>query len=244
MDDETIKQRQARRERISSLLGEKMLQGWCMLGSTCPKCGTIEMRDREKNVVCIACEIIDAEQPQSAAAAASTNSTAAPRAEEAAAAVPAMEAAAPPAPVAQAAPTAQTAPASQLNGHGIFSMRSNSTSPQPMPETPNARPFSLSSKRPHGLLDSPTTRNAAAMDSSFFRRLHQVESINLQVEYSVRLAIHSMNTKMQQASTMLDNATSAAESLELIHMIRDTATVIRELFAFHGSIVQGIPDLQ
>eukprot|EP00794_Sanderia_malayensis_P020359 gene20359-22367_t len=51
--------RRERSNKISKLMGEYLLKGYKMLGSTCNKCGTILMRDRQQNDYCVSCHDID-----------------------------------------------------------------------------------------------------------------------------------------------------------------------------------------
>eukprot|EP00047_Mylnosiga_fluctuans_P011608 m.22177 g.22177 ORF g.22177 m.22177 type:complete len:261 (+) comp3714_c0_seq1:1532-2314(+) len=106
-----------RRDKISARMGEYMLKGYCMLGSHCDVCGTVLLRDRQKNLHCVACEEIDPQASDAPAAdvvapaleAAPTPSTAAATAP--AAPIPAAPSSNAPAAAASAAPSApQPAP--------------------------------------------------------------------------------------------------------------------------------------
>eukprot|EP00049_Salpingoeca_infusionum_P022927 m.9582 g.9582 ORF g.9582 m.9582 type:complete len:211 (+) comp5469_c0_seq1:162-794(+) len=44
------------RDLVSKRMGEMLLQGFCMLQSTCPQCDTILMRDRSQKEICIWCD--------------------------------------------------------------------------------------------------------------------------------------------------------------------------------------------
>jgi len=41
--------------QISDIMGEKMLQGWTLLGDTCPICNSPLMKDREGQMFCVKC---------------------------------------------------------------------------------------------------------------------------------------------------------------------------------------------
>lgn len=60
----------SRSDQISKYLGDYMLKGYCLLGSTCDDCGvclfpsnfdiqTILLRDRQQNLLCVACTHVD-----------------------------------------------------------------------------------------------------------------------------------------------------------------------------------------
>ena len=57
-----INARRERSDKISKKMGEYMLKGHTMLGSSCSVCGTIEMKDRQGKVYCIACTEIDSDE--------------------------------------------------------------------------------------------------------------------------------------------------------------------------------------
>ena len=60
---------QARRERsdkISKLMGEYLLKGHKMLATTCSKCSTIELQDKQGRKHCIACSEVDNVQTEPA----------------------------------------------------------------------------------------------------------------------------------------------------------------------------------
>lgn len=62
--DAELKVIQARRERsdqISKRMAEYLLKGYKMLGTCCPICTTILLRDKEGHDYCIACREVDAE---------------------------------------------------------------------------------------------------------------------------------------------------------------------------------------
>eukprot|EP00795_Rhopilema_esculentum_P003504 gene3504-1888_t len=51
--------RRERSNKISKIMGDYLLKGYKMLGTNCNRCGTILMRDRQKNDYCVACNDID-----------------------------------------------------------------------------------------------------------------------------------------------------------------------------------------
>ena len=57
-----INARRERSDKISKKMGEYMLKGHTMLGSSCSVCGTIEMKDRQGKVYCTACTEIDSDE--------------------------------------------------------------------------------------------------------------------------------------------------------------------------------------
>ncbi|EGD74411.1 hypothetical protein PTSG_06422 [Salpingoeca rosetta] len=45
---------------VSALLGQYLLQGYCMMGTHCPTCNTVHMRTRDKSkTICVKCDVID-----------------------------------------------------------------------------------------------------------------------------------------------------------------------------------------
>eukprot|EP00112_Aurelia_sp_Birch-Aquarium-sp1_P023042 Seg6720.1 transcript_id=Seg6720.1/GoldUCD/mRNA.D3Y31 product="Sjoegren syndrome/scleroderma autoantigen 1" protein_id=Seg6720.1/GoldUCD/D3Y31 len=55
--------RRERSNKVSRLMGDYLLKGYKMLGTTCNKCGTILMRDRQQTDYCVSCNDIDGAQP-------------------------------------------------------------------------------------------------------------------------------------------------------------------------------------
>ncbi|KNC72695.1 hypothetical protein SARC_14746, partial [Sphaeroforma arctica JP610] len=60
---EILRKRRAKRDGISDLIGEKMLQGYAMSGSYCDKCTTVLLCDKEKNMCCFGCAYDMAKRP-------------------------------------------------------------------------------------------------------------------------------------------------------------------------------------
>lgn len=50
-----------RSDKISKLMGEYLLKGYKMLGSTCDVCGTILLKDKHNNNYCVACSELDSD---------------------------------------------------------------------------------------------------------------------------------------------------------------------------------------
>ena len=61
-EQKVIAARRERSDKISKLMGEYMLKGYKMLATTCPKCGTIELEDKQSRIYCVACEEVDSEE--------------------------------------------------------------------------------------------------------------------------------------------------------------------------------------
>ncbi|CAB4001057.1 Hypothetical predicted protein [Paramuricea clavata] len=62
MEVDSMSQLEKKRERenkISKLMGEYLLKGYKMLGSTCNVCGTILLKDRQQQDYCIGCSEVD-----------------------------------------------------------------------------------------------------------------------------------------------------------------------------------------
>lgn len=62
ISDEVVTHRDLRYQRsakISELMGEYLLKGWRMLGSSCPVCGTILFMNPDGNTYCVACSEVD-----------------------------------------------------------------------------------------------------------------------------------------------------------------------------------------
>ncbi|XP_064636914.1 protein ZNRD2-like [Lineus longissimus] len=58
-EQQVMRARQVRSNKISKILGEYLLKGYRMLGTTCPDCDTILLRDRQQKDFCVACTEID-----------------------------------------------------------------------------------------------------------------------------------------------------------------------------------------
>eukprot|EP00911_Craspedida_sp_UC1_P002846 UC1_evm1s2085 len=82
-EEHALAARRARRDRVSSAIGEKLLQRWCMLAESCPQCGTVLMRDPDNQVHCLGCTFVEDGEPSPAP---SLTTTASPAAAAAAAA--------------------------------------------------------------------------------------------------------------------------------------------------------------
>ncbi|XP_032939374.1 protein ZNRD2 [Catharus ustulatus] len=48
--------RRERMDRASRAMGGLLLRGYRMLGSSCPKCGTILLQDKEQRLLCVTCQ--------------------------------------------------------------------------------------------------------------------------------------------------------------------------------------------
>lgn len=55
--EEQRRQRAAQMDRASALIGQRMLQGWAMLDMSCPQCYSPIMRDRQRQLWCVACDM-------------------------------------------------------------------------------------------------------------------------------------------------------------------------------------------
>ncbi|XP_028396271.1 Sjoegren syndrome/scleroderma autoantigen 1 homolog [Dendronephthya gigantea] len=55
--------KRARDDKIGKLMGEYLLKGYKMLGSTCNVCGTILLKDRQQQDYCIGCSELDNHLP-------------------------------------------------------------------------------------------------------------------------------------------------------------------------------------
>eukprot|EP00127_Corallochytrium_limacisporum_P000593 Clim_evm8s21 gene=Clim_evmTU8s21 len=67
VDDDTLRRRQDRNDRISARLAHYLPQGWAMLAETCNTCGTVLLRQRgSSETYCVACKEIDVEDQQQA----------------------------------------------------------------------------------------------------------------------------------------------------------------------------------
>ena len=58
-EQKIINARRERSDKISKIMGQYMLKGYKMLATCCPKCGTIELEDRQNQKYCVACEEVD-----------------------------------------------------------------------------------------------------------------------------------------------------------------------------------------
>ena len=54
-----LEKKRKRENQISKLMGEYLLKGYRMLGSTCNVCGTILLKDRQHQDYCIGCSEVD-----------------------------------------------------------------------------------------------------------------------------------------------------------------------------------------
>ncbi|XP_074424132.1 LOW QUALITY PROTEIN: protein ZNRD2 [Larus michahellis] len=68
-----------RQDRVSQAMGELLLRGYRMLGSCCPRCGTILLQDKQQQLLCVACQ--DPEAPDALSAPSPPPHPAAPRPE-------------------------------------------------------------------------------------------------------------------------------------------------------------------
>lgn len=50
-----------RTDKISALMGEYLLKGYCMLGACCPVCATVLLKFRDNKEFCVACCEVDVE---------------------------------------------------------------------------------------------------------------------------------------------------------------------------------------
>ncbi|XP_048145913.1 LOW QUALITY PROTEIN: protein ZNRD2 [Corvus hawaiiensis] len=48
--------RRERQDRASRAMGGLLLRGYRMLGSACPRCGTILLQDKEQRLLCVTCQ--------------------------------------------------------------------------------------------------------------------------------------------------------------------------------------------
>ena len=61
-EQKIINARRERSDKISKVMGTYLLKGYKMLATCCPKCGTIELEDRQNRKYCVACEEIDCQE--------------------------------------------------------------------------------------------------------------------------------------------------------------------------------------
>ena len=61
-EQKIIMARRERSDKISKVMGTYLLKGYKMLATCCPKCGTIELEDRQNRKYCVACEEIDCQE--------------------------------------------------------------------------------------------------------------------------------------------------------------------------------------
>lgn len=54
-----IEAKRERQDKISKLMSQYLLKGYKMLASTCPTCMTIELKSKEGEIYCIACQEVD-----------------------------------------------------------------------------------------------------------------------------------------------------------------------------------------
>ncbi|GAQ88678.1 hypothetical protein KFL_004510050 [Klebsormidium nitens] len=65
--EEQRRQRAAQMDRASALIGQRMLQGWAMLDMSCPQCYSPIMRDRQRQLWCVACDMRVVDESQQTA---------------------------------------------------------------------------------------------------------------------------------------------------------------------------------
>ncbi|XP_050183192.1 protein ZNRD2 [Myiozetetes cayanensis] len=53
---EEAEARRERQDRLSRTMGGLLLRGYRMLGSCCPRCGTILLQDKEQRLLCVTCQ--------------------------------------------------------------------------------------------------------------------------------------------------------------------------------------------
>jgi uncharacterized Zn finger protein (UPF0148 family) len=61
------KERAAQMDRASALIGQRMLQGWAMLDLSCPQCYSPIMRDRQRQLWCVSCDMRVVDESEQAA---------------------------------------------------------------------------------------------------------------------------------------------------------------------------------
>ncbi|XP_066931073.1 protein ZNRD2-like [Clytia hemisphaerica] len=77
-DQLRLKKQRERNNKISKLMGDYLLKGYKMLGSTCNKCQAILLRDRQGEDYCVGCVEVDAPpqyQPNSSSSQSRPNTT-------------------------------------------------------------------------------------------------------------------------------------------------------------------------
>uniref|UniRef100_A0A8C3CH22 Sjoegren syndrome/scleroderma autoantigen 1 n=1 Tax=Cairina moschata TaxID=8855 RepID=A0A8C3CH22_CAIMO len=57
-----LRSRRERQDRVSQALGRFLLRGYRMLGSCCPRCGTILLQDKQQQLLCVTCHELDGER--------------------------------------------------------------------------------------------------------------------------------------------------------------------------------------
>ncbi|KAM9166909.1 LOW QUALITY PROTEIN: uncharacterized protein V3H86_015094 [Mergus octosetaceus] len=57
-----LRSRRERQDRVSQALGRYLLRGYRMLGSCCPRCGTILLQDKQQQLHCVTCHELDGER--------------------------------------------------------------------------------------------------------------------------------------------------------------------------------------
>ena len=55
MEQQRLQRARERSNKISKILGDYLLKGYKMLGTTCNKCGTILLEDRQGEDYCVGC---------------------------------------------------------------------------------------------------------------------------------------------------------------------------------------------
>ncbi|XP_058946792.2 protein ZNRD2 [Pocillopora verrucosa] len=58
---ERINRTRERSDKISALMGQYLLKGYRMLGSTCDVCGNVLLKYRDQSDYCVACQEVDAQ---------------------------------------------------------------------------------------------------------------------------------------------------------------------------------------
>lgn len=66
MTQERYNQSRERNDRISALMGQYMLKGYCMLNSVCDVCGNVLLKLRDQEDYCVACKEVDVESRSAA----------------------------------------------------------------------------------------------------------------------------------------------------------------------------------
>ncbi|NXN96194.1 SSA27 protein, partial [Rhinopomastus cyanomelas] len=56
-----VEGRRERQERLSGAMGQLLLRGYRMLGQCCPQCGTILLQDKQRRLLCVCCQELDAD---------------------------------------------------------------------------------------------------------------------------------------------------------------------------------------
>lgn len=219
----------AQSDRASRLIGQRMLQGWALLGETCPTADCIGIplvRDRQGNKMCVICEgTIPTEPPRELAV------------EKPASAAPEPTPAAMPGPVAvrSVPPTSQPEPAT-------------APAPAPAPHT-GERPQIAGPCGPPGipvLKPIAPAKRQAAEDNSVgpeARRLRSEKassSTAISTTPGVQSARASLERNLEALASRLDLVSAAIESGESLDRNLREAAKLAETIRKVGKALKGI----